>query len=269
MPTPNRTKLPTGDPRYQWLLTDDGSRTLWNAELDESYHSGCGAVAESLTVYLINSGVLARLQSSAPTSVLEYGFGTATAFLMTAAAAIHHGASLSYRGLELELLPSEIFASLKLSNALPKFNSASLGSIQLPSLLNTAQQLLLDFVHWRSSLPLQPRGGIYVWNATNNVRLELLLGDAVDYAPTDSVLFDAIYFDPFSPASAPQLWAEPVFRTAFRSLRGDGRLTSYCVKGVVRSGLALVGFDVQKVPGPSGGKREVLIAIKRMTDTLS
>jgi tRNA U34 5-methylaminomethyl-2-thiouridine-forming methyltransferase MnmC len=302
MAAPQRLRTPTSHPRLQWLLTDDGSRTLWDQQLDETYHSGCGAVAESFTVYLSHSGVLAQLQSRASTRVLEYGFGTATAFLLTAAAAEIYNTPLTYRGLELELLPSDIFASLDLSADwpdVPKWTNQILPSqptqqptieseprygviasnkssedsetptasiISVSDLLERSQQLLRDFVRWRSSLPLCPPEGIYVWQATDQTRLELVIGDAVHYQPTNTPPFDAVYFDPFSPANAPQLWSERVFQVAFDSLRDHATLTSYCVKGAVRSRLAKVGFVVQKVAGPRGGKREVLIAHRPTTD---
>ncbi len=224
MPAPERIKIATADARLQWLVTDDGSRTLWDSQLDETYHSGCGAVAESLVVYLVNSGVLTRLQQALPTRVLEYGFGTGTAFLLTAAAAELYDTPLTYRGLELELLPVEIFASLELAGVgldrepLNAGSSAELLSQLLATLLVKAQRLISEFTTWRSSLPAHPPQGIYVWSPSRNVRLELVIGDAVDYDRGDSESFNAVYFDPFSPASAPQLWSERVFRTAYESL---------------------------------------------------
>ncbi len=57
MAVPKRPTTPTSSAGLHWQITDDGSRTLWDERLDETYHSGCGAVAESLVVYLLNSGV--------------------------------------------------------------------------------------------------------------------------------------------------------------------------------------------------------------------
>ncbi len=47
-----------------------------------------------------------------------------------------------------------------------------------------------------------------------------------------------------------------------RALRTGGKLDSYCVNRRVRDDLALAGFEVDRVPGPPGGKREVLVATK-------
>jgi len=67
----------------QLLKTDDGSYTLLDPQQQETYHSRFGALTESDQVYLRNSGVLKRLQSQQPTSVLEIGFGTGTPLNMT------------------------------------------------------------------------------------------------------------------------------------------------------------------------------------------
>lgn len=42
----------------------------------------------------------------------------------------------------------------------------------------------------------------------------------------------------------------------------DGILTTYCAKGVVRRMLQAAGFTVERLPGPPGGKREILRAKK-------
>ena len=42
----------------------------------------------------------------------------------------------------------------------------------------------------------------------------------------------------------------------------SGILTTYCAKGVVRRMLQSSGFTVERLPGPPGGKREILRATK-------
>ena len=41
-----------------------------------------------------------------------------------------------------------------------------------------------------------------------------------------------------------------------------GILTTYCAKGIVRRMLQTAGFTVERLPGPPGGKREILRARK-------
>ncbi len=264
MPLPDRPKSISLTPGLQWLTTDDGSRTLWDEQLDETYHSGCGAVAESLTVYLVNSGIHRRLTAGQATQVLEYGFGTGTAFWLTAAVAALNGAPLRYRALELKLLPAELLRSLKL-------DQCKLTEVNYPDfspVVSMAQSLLEEFMRWRCTLPAEPLPGMYKWKAVNSIELELVVGNAADYRAESSVQFDAVYFDPFSPATCPELWCPEVFRTAYDSLCKDGTFVTYCVKSAVRKQLAEVGFEVGKVAGPAGGKREVLLAKKRCLDAM-
>jgi tRNA U34 5-methylaminomethyl-2-thiouridine-forming methyltransferase MnmC len=256
MTTPKRPTSPTTTAGLHWQITDDGSRTLWDERLDETYHSGCGAVAESLVVYLLNSGIHKRLSAGQGSAVLEYGLGTTTAFLLTAADALIHGASLQYRALEIALAPAEILGGLQLNcSAIHPLYHHEFGE-----LLGVAQGLLVELVEWRSKLAAAPARGMYNCELRSNIHLEVVIGDAVHYDKSD--IFDAIYFDPFSPASCPGLWTIDVFRLAFSCLREGGTLTSYCVKSSVRHDLSSVGFDVKRLPGPVGGKREVLVATK-------
>jgi tRNA U34 5-methylaminomethyl-2-thiouridine-forming methyltransferase MnmC len=109
----------------------------------------------------------------------------------------------------------------------------------------------------------QPRGPWERERLTPHVELVLWLADARDY-PYDlfSGFFDAVYFDPFSPATNPELWSSAVLNSMYTMLAPGGSLTSYCVKGEVRRALSAVGFHVAKAAGPAGGKREVLICTR-------
>ena len=69
-----------------------------------------------------------------------------------------------------------------------------------------------------------------------------------------------IYHDAFSPASQPELWT-PAFLTGLAGALGPGGcLVSYSVNGAVRRALGALGLRVEKLPGPPGGKREMLRA---------
>ena len=53
-----------------------------------------------------------------------------------------------------------------------------------------------------------------------------------------------------------------LFARLFECLNPGGILTTYCAKGVVRRTLQVVGFTVERLPGPPEGKREILRASK-------
>ena len=60
--------------------------------------------------------------------------------------------------------------------------------------------------------------------------------------------YDIAYFDAFAPDKQEGVWT-PV-------------LVTYCAKGSVRRDLQSAGFDVERLPGPPGGKREMLRATR-------
>lgn len=261
MPPPNRVKLPTSVEHLHWLLTDDGSRTLWDDSLGESYHSGCGAVSESLTVYLYNSGLAQRCERSRASSVLEYGFGTGMAFLLTAAYAELFHSQLRYVSLEKQMLNIELVAGLEIVHATRSQTPAWLASNRMAfcDLLERFHAQLVESLRlWDSTQPTRQIP------FSEHVDLTLWCGDALEFdGPlAGEQLYDVIYFDPFSPETNPDLWSESVFRQAHQMLRPRGTLTSYCVKGSIRRLLSQQGFEVAKLPGPPGGKREVLLASK-------
>ena len=80
-----------------------------------------------------------------------------------------------------------------------------------------------------------------------------------------SECYDVVYFDAFAPEKQPEMWSQPLFDNLYRQMNPGGILTTYCAKGVVRRMLQAAGFTVERLPGPPGGKREILRATKERT----
>ena len=57
----DRAETKTALPHLNIIKTDDGSLTIRDQQLGESYRSANGAVSESFLVYLKNSGMLDRI----------------------------------------------------------------------------------------------------------------------------------------------------------------------------------------------------------------
>ena len=77
-----------------------------------------------------------------------------------------------------------------------------------------------------------------------------------------AAFFDVVYFDAFAPEKQEEMWTEEIFQKMFDVLKPEGILVTYCVKGVIRRRLQAVGFRVEKLKGPEGGKREMCRAWK-------
>ncbi|WP_161604672.1 tRNA (5-methylaminomethyl-2-thiouridine)(34)-methyltransferase MnmD [Roseiconus nitratireducens] len=244
MPIPIRTTLATDRDDLLVQITDDGSRTLIRAGTEDSYHSGCGAVAESRHVYLQNSGVADRLAAAESIRVLEVGLGTAMAMLMTLDRALVHQASLHYVAVETDWISATTMTALN-----PQ------GWVETPGLL----QRYLDF---RNGFPERPTDGLYRWNVDPERSVTVSVGDFRRWQPeTRDEKFDAVYFDPFCPDSAPQLWTPECFSGLLPRVAPNGRLATYSCSRRVRDALTQAGWRVQRVAGPPDGKREVLIAV--------
>ncbi len=56
------------------------------------------------------------------------------------------------------------------------------------------------------------------------------------------------------------MWKKELFDYLYAIMNPGGVLTTYCAKGVIRRMLQGAGFIVERLPGPPGGKREILRA---------
>jgi tRNA U34 5-methylaminomethyl-2-thiouridine-forming methyltransferase MnmC len=226
------------------VVTDDGTLTLRSTRYGETFRSRRGAHAEARHVFVDGTGAGPRLRAGRATQVLEVGLGAATNLVLTVAAALAGRAPLRYRVWEPDPLPAAAWAILGHEHVLA------------PPVLGS---LLAARGAWGRPAP----GSVHVWRH-DAVVVEVVVAPvpalSVDDDASTAGEIDAIYLDPFSPAVNPDAWTPAVLRGLARRLRPGGVLASYSVAGAVRRALADAGLEVAKVPGPPGGKREVLRA---------
>ncbi len=282
MPSPSRRRESAGYPDLERMLTDDGSWTLVDRTLDESFHSGSGAVAESLWVYVQNSGVLRRLRQGIRTRVFEMGLGTGTALVLTAAAAECWGTELFYSAAERRLLPWWLVERLNPAETCRQLlDTGFLPDHRLPPHYPEAvARIHAQFVRrlqeyqsarsdptdrTNSALPedAAPAVRVVTWRLTPTTTARVVVGDACSMEETRWMAgqpIDCIYFDAFSPDKTPGLWIPEVFVKMRAMLVPTGVLTTYCVRRSVRQRMQRAGFRPHVVEGPPGGKRQVLRA---------
>jgi len=233
------------------IVTADGSKTLASSVFGETYGSRHGALSEALHVFLRGSGVESRLADKRPTRVLEVGFGTGLNFLVSAAAAAEHGAELHYTALEREAVDAATLREVYEGSSLPA-------------------RLVAELIDWVDDLGASVADGVHrlTLGARKAVVLQLVIGDApaavaggaVFRADTAKRAYDAIYLDAFSPKANPALWKPAFLARLAAGLAPGGTLVTFSVSGAVRRALAAAGLTVGKVPGPPGGKPEMLVA---------
>lgn len=221
-----------------FIITDDGSKTIFNPIIGEHYHSTHGAVQESMHVFL-KSGLqyfLAKetLASATPLSILEVGFGTGLNFLLTANYCLENQLALNYTGIEAYPLPATtITASGYEKEVRPtiwkSFVTGYTNALNGPQLLienisfEIAHRLVLDF------------------NSTHR--------------------YDVLYFDAFAATRQPEMWNIQTLSHVCGFLRPGGVFVTYAITGNLKRIMKSLGFSIEKAPG-APGKREMLRAIK-------
>ncbi|HEY8934734.1 MAG TPA: tRNA (5-methylaminomethyl-2-thiouridine)(34)-methyltransferase MnmD [Cyclobacteriaceae bacterium] len=214
----------------QIITTQDGSHSLFNTTLNETYHSVHGAVQESTHVF-IKKGLDFLIERSNPSTIniLEVGFGTGLNALLTLIHATTSTIKISYTTLETFPLGDDIWPWLNYS--------AVLGHKEYYEKLHQAP-----------------------WNEPVNVLLnfELLkLNTKLEEVILPQGHFDIIFFDAFAPNKQPELWEYPILEKIARNLNNMGIFVTYCAKGQLKRDLKALGFTVETLPGPPGKKEMV------------
>jgi tRNA U34 5-methylaminomethyl-2-thiouridine-forming methyltransferase MnmC len=219
--------------KRKFIETADGSTSIYLEEMDEHYHSKHGAIVESNHIF-IKSGLLAN-PALKELSVFEVGMGTGLNVMTTIKAAVANKLKIDYHAVE----------------AFP-IREDELDFINFSSLLEMDQEVF-NKIHtspWQEEVQVLPELKL--------TKLPLKLMQVTWKAN----YFDVIYFDAFAPEKQEEMWTEEVFKKMFEIVKPGGTLVTYCVKGVIRRRLQTVGFRVEKLKGPEGGKREMCRAWK-------
>ncbi len=215
------------------FTTNDQSHTLYNSELNETYHSRNGAIEEAEYVYL-KQGFEPAANKKNSLNLLEIGFGTGLNAILTLQKSNQLSVNCHYVSLETNPLPVELIQQLNY----PQFLQ--------PNSINTFNQ-----IHQCA------------WNLDHALTPNFTLHKAEQSIHTFSTnqLFDVIYFDAFGPEKQPDMWTNEVFEKMHQLTSTQGTLVTYSAKGEVKRTLKAVGYEVERLPGPPR-KRHMLRAIK-------
>jgi tRNA U34 5-methylaminomethyl-2-thiouridine-forming methyltransferase MnmC len=213
--------------------TADQSHTLYNEELDETYHSRNGAVEESRYVFL-KQGFELKAALQHVLNILEVGFGTGLNALLTLTEAEESRTRCAYHSLETFPLPAEVVQTLNHT----EFIEAS----------HHDKFELIHRAAWNEPTAIAPY-----------FTLQKISESIHTYQPQTG--FDLVYFDAFGPDKQPDMWTQSVFDKLYTWMNAGAVLVTYSSKGDVRRALAQAGFQVERLPGPPR-KRHMLRATK-------
>ena len=213
------------------IETRDGSHSLYNPVLDETYHSHHGALQESQYVF-IRMGLDAWLEQQPAAEslrVLEVGFGTGLNALLALQWAQQKAIKLHFTTLEPYPISIQIAQQLN-----------------YPRLTKDEQDFMrLHQAPWEEDVLLYP----YFILHKKQQKLE-------DVALPEGQ-YDVIFFDAFAPSKQPELWDKALLKKTASTMAPAAILTTYCAKGQLKRDLRDVGLLVETLPGAPGKKEMV------------
>ncbi len=215
------------------ITTEDGSHSLYDEELNETYHSTRGARGESMHVF-IREGLQYWLSKNKTDEVkiLEVGLGTGLNAFLTALFAEERQQEIHFSSLEPYPVDKEIYEKLNFHQT------------------EDERSLLLK-IHsseWIQGTSLTQKFALF----KTQTRLE-------EFESDES--FDIIYFDAFAPSKQPEVWSLDNLKKCYDLLEKGGVLTTYCAQGQFKRNLAEAGFRVETLQGAMG-KKEMVRGIK-------
>jgi tRNA U34 5-methylaminomethyl-2-thiouridine-forming methyltransferase MnmC len=231
--------------RHEVHVFENGTASIRDLEAGETMHSQVGPDVEAKRVYIEQSGLADRLiRGSLPLVLYDVGMGIAS----NAVAAIDLAQSLA------GCRPLHI---ISFENTLDGLKLALSDAARFPTQNRHREKLeaLIENRIWKK--------------ADGSITWELRFGDFLnqELSPAPEVIF----YDFYSPKSAPQLWTLQCFERLFsacekRKVQGLSTvLTTYSAATFVRSALLLAGFSVG-YGGQTEMKAETTIASTMLQD---
>lgn len=217
-------------------LTADGSFTFFSTEFGQTFHSHYGARQEA-ELKFTQPLQLARKAQQPALRLLDicYGLGYNTAAALATIWAVNPNCRIEWVGLELDATVPKAALSHDLLNSWPA---------PIPQLLT---QLA-------TSCQIQ----------TDRLQAQLLVGDArqtIQPVCESGFQADAIFLDPFSPPSCPQLWTVEFLGLVAQCLHPNGLLATYSCSAAVRAALIAAGLQIRST-SPVGRRSPGTVACK-------
>lgn len=217
-------------------ITADGSFTFFSDEFGETFHSRQGASEEAELKFVLPTHLRSKaLQPSLNLLDVCYGLGYNTAAALATIWAVNPSCRVEWVGLELDLAVPQAAIAHHLLNNWPQ---------PIPEILTqlaTSHKIKSD-----------------------RLQATLLIGDArnsIQQVQLSGFKADAVFLDPFSPPSCPQLWTVEFLSLVAQCLKWDGRLATYSCAAAVRTALMAAGLQISSTP-PVGRRSPGTVAFR-------
>ncbi|WOE70101.1 MnmC family methyltransferase [Hydrogenimonas thermophila] len=214
----------------EFVETADGSYTCHSEQFDECYHSTKdGAFKESLKKHIEPAFTLID-SSKKELTILDICFG------------------LGYNTLTTLYYVNKNVFNYKLHIVSPEFDEflvRSLDKFPYPEPLQSFKPIVSEI----------SKNGCY---EDENIRINVVFGDAREFLKRTDLTFDIVYQDAFSPKKNPLLWTKEYFADLSKHLTNDAIVTTYSLATPVRMGMVENSLFVYEPP--SSGVRSGTIA---------
>ncbi|MGV0752549.1 tRNA (5-methylaminomethyl-2-thiouridine)(34)-methyltransferase MnmD [Empedobacter brevis] len=225
--------------------TEDGSKTIYIEDWDESYHSKHGAVQEAFHVFIKN-GFNHFIATKNSIKIIEIGLGTGLNSFITLLEAEKNQKPVQYVGIEKYPVSEEEFQLVNFFEDVFKLYPEL--EHRRDEFLSYYQHLFYsDWEHWYKISPF--------------FEIRKVKEDFFNLKNINENEFDLVYFDAFGSRVQPELWEKELLEIVDYLTKKSAVFTTYAAKGTIKRGLKDLGYTVQKRPGPPG-KREMMVGLK-------
>ena len=206
------------------FLTADNSESFLNETIGESYHSHTGGVEEALKKYVIPCKIKELAKTNGKIKILDvcFGLGYNSAMAISVALEENPNCKIEVVGLEFDL-----------------------------EIIKRIQEVNPSIPFYQQYKKLAPENLFFIHQ---NISVKILLGDAKEtIKQLQEEHFDAVFFDPFSPKSAPEMWQTSFFQEIWRVMKSSAILATYSCARMARENMAAA--DLMYDDGPILGRR--------------
>ena len=218
------------------IKTSDGSNSLLNTELNETYHSTNGALQESNHVFIKNGlQFFVEKNKASSVSIFEVGFGTGLNALLALKFSLENRVKINYVSIEAFPIEWELLSQL---------NYADLISFE-------NEKTNFEKIHqcdWDKKIEINEFFSLTKIKETVQ---------SIELTPEN---FDVIFFDAFAPSKQPEMWEKSVLQKIVWTMKVESVFVTYCAKGQLKRDLKSLGMMIESPPGPPG-KREMVRAV--------
>ena len=216
------------------IITADNTESFLNQEINETYHSQTGAVEEALRKYA-EPCQIKELAKTGSIKILDlfFGLGYNSAMAIQVALEANPGCQIEVIGIEND---PEIISKIQEVNP-------PIGFFQ------HYKKLSLNRLEFRQG----------------HISVKVILQDIKEaIKKLNENYFDAIFYDPFSPKTSPEMWTTELFTEMYRVMKDSGILATYTCARMARENMAAANLIYDD--GPIVGRRGPGTIAKKWVD---